>query len=114
MPVKGVHKPENTAVGAQDCVHGAILPKLIPVSQLNIGKSMIIVIFQGSVKNVLVRQKVIAPVSLAAMTVTHENEFGVLFIGKYRSICEELIKLCVKTGHGAASFCQERIFGCHG
>lgn len=52
-------KPEDIAVDINDILHTSVFPKFIPVPQLNIGKTLSVIVFQCGKIQMLVFQKII-------------------------------------------------------
>ena len=66
-------EPEHVAVYFDDLAHFPVFPELIPVSQLNIGKSPLIVVRKGRKIKVLIFQKVVVGISPAPVTVADDG-----------------------------------------
>lgn len=97
--IKAVHEPENMAVGSDNRVDASVFPKFITIAKFDIGKTILVVIFQGALKNRAVRKKIIGSVSLAPMTVAHNYDAGVFIIGKNGSGGVDFIQFIGKLRH---------------
>ena len=80
--LKPGQKPENMAVGAQDNADAAVFPELVAVSQLDLGVAVLPVVFQRSLKDHAVGEKIVRPVALSPVAVAHEDDPGAVVKGQ--------------------------------
>ena len=92
-------QPEETAVGAQNHADAAVFPELISVSQLDIGVSVLIIVFQSPLKNHAVGEKIIGPVALSPVAVAHEDDPGAVVKGQDGRGGIKLIEFCGEGRH---------------
>ena len=92
-------QPEETAVGAQNHADAPVFPELISVSQLDIGVSVLIIVFQSPLKNHAVGEKIIGPVALSPVAVAHEDDPGAVVKGQDGRGGIKLIEFCGEGRH---------------
>jgi hypothetical protein len=73
--VKLVHLPKNMTMGLPDGFKGCILPKVIPISDFNIGETFVVIRIQRVKKEILILCKVVCPAVIPPVTIAKKNEF---------------------------------------
>ena len=53
--------------------HAPVFPEFIPISQFNIGKTKLVIVFQGSEIQMLVFQKIIIRGTVSSVTITEDD-----------------------------------------
>lgn len=71
--MKQGEEPEHIVMNFNDLAHSPVFPQLIPVSQLNIGKTLLIVMVQSRKIKVLVFEKVVVGIAPAAVAVADDS-----------------------------------------
>ena len=99
MSVSYTHLDVYKRQGSDNCVDASVFPEFITIAKFDIGKTILVVIFQGALKNRAVRKKIIGSVSLAPMTVAHNYDAGVFIIGKNGSGGVDFIQFIGKRRH---------------
>ncbi len=86
--IKQGQEPEHVVVDFDNLAHFPVFPELIPVSQLDIGKTAIIIVFQGGKIKILVFQKIIVGISAASVAVADKDIAAAHVQGQYGRIME--------------------------
>lgn len=85
-------QPKHIAVHVNDILHISVFPKFIPVTQLDIGKALPIIMFQRGKVQMLVFQKIVGRVSHTSMAVTYQDIAGAVGEGQQGSVLESSVK----------------------
>lgn len=74
--IKTGHQPEYVAVDFNDLFHPPVFPKLIPISKLDIGKTMVEIIGKRCEIQVLIFQEIVSRTAITTMAVTDDGIAG--------------------------------------
>jgi hypothetical protein len=98
MPVELVQQFEGSRVGGADIGHLPVVPQLIAVTDLHVGKGLSVVALQDAAEQPLVRGKGIGGAAIAAVTVAEEHDPRIVVKGYARRTAQYLVQATVSDG----------------